>query len=655
MLTIPREICCDLDAALAREWLVTNGLGGYASGTISGANTRRYHGLLVAALKPPAARTVLLAKLDEEIVVDNMTYRLGTNEYESNTIHPDGYLFLQRVELDGMLPTFFYQSAQFALSKTIWMERQRNTTYIRYALNESSSPARLTLLPLCTYRDFHEERRSTADWRLTVSTRENITTMTVTGGITPYYLLTVPATNFVPMDLWYWRFRHRVEQERGLDSVEDLNLSGLWRFNLQPGESATVIATTEDPASVDLDIERAYQRERARQFALTQNGSDDFEKQLRCAADQFIVQRRVADETMSTIIAGYHWFGDWGRDTMIALEGLTLVTGRLADAAKILRAFARYADQGMLPNRFPDAGIDAAPVEYNTVDATLWYLHAIDRYLAATHDDALLRELYPILASIIDWHFRGTRYNIRVDAADGLLFAGEPGTQLTWMDAKAGEWVVTPRIGKPVEINALWYRALRLMERWSTEIGQSPQVYTDAAARVRTAFERFWFADGGYLFDVIDAPSGDDASLRPNQLFALSLADDLIAPERAKSILDVVTRELLTPLGLRSLAKSDKNYQPLYRGDRRTRDAAYHQGIVWAWLIGAYADAHLRVYHDRAAVRELLEPFRVHLDDAGLGSISEIFEGEAPFRPVGCIAQAWSVAEVLRILKRVGA
>ncbi len=655
MLTIPREICRDLNSALTREWLVTNGLGGYASGTLTGANTRRYHGLLVAALNPPAARTVTLAKMDEEVEVGGATYRLGTNEYESGVFYPDGYLFLERVELDGMIPTFFYQAANFSLTKTIWMEHARNTTYIRYALAETAQPIRLTLLPLCTYRDFHAELRGSGDWHFGVQARVGVVTITAFDGATAYHLLTLPAASFVPLDLWYWRFRHRVEQERGLDSVEDLYLPGLWRVDLQPGASFVVVTTTEDVASVDGAVETAWQRERARQAALAQNARDEFEKQLYVAADQFIVQRQVDGQPLSTIIAGYPWFSDWGRDTMIALEGLTLVTGRCIEAAKILRAFARYVDRGMLPNRFPDAGVDAAPVEYNTVDATLWFLHALDRYLAATRDDALLREVFPILESIVDWHIQGTRYNIHVDPADGLLYAGEPGVQLTWMDAKVGDWVVTPRIGKPVEINALWYRALRLMERWAAQLAQPPARYADLAARVRASFDRFWYAGGGYLYDVIDTPNGSDASLRPNQLFALSLADDLVAPERAKMILDLVTRNLLTPLGLRSLSPHDPNYHALYHGDQRARDAAYHQGIVWAWLIGAYVDAWLKIApHDDRAVRVALDAFRAHLTDAGLGTLSEIFEAEPPDRAVGCIAQAWSVAEVLRAWRVTG-
>jgi predicted glycogen debranching enzyme len=648
MLIVPREICRDLDQAMTREWIVTNGLGGYASSTITGANTRRYHGLLVAALKPPAARTVMLSKLDEEVEVGGTTYRLGTNEYASGTIYPDGYLFLDHIEFDGMIPTFFYRAAPFLLTKTIWMERGQNTTYVRYALDASSQPVQLTLLPLSTYRDFHTEVRGSLDWHFGVEQRAGEAVFTAYSGAVPLHLITLPAVTYVQLDLWYWRFRHRVEVERGLDSIEDLNLPGLFRARLNPGESLTVVATTESAAAIDRDVAAAFQRAKTRQDTPIQSARDEFEKQLIAASDQFIVQRQVGNASLHTVIAGYHWFGDWGRDTMIALEGLTLLTGRFAEAKDILLAFSRYVDQGMLPNRFPDIGVDAAPVEYNTVDATLWYFHAIDRYLAATNDEQLLRELFPVLASIIDWHIKGTRYNIHVDPQDGLLYAGQPGVQLTWMDAKVGDWVVTPRIGKPVEVNALWYHALGLMEKWATRLGKSSLTFSDLAARVRESFDRFWYAEGGYLYDVIDTPEGNDASLRPNQVFAISLADGLVSADRAKSVLDVVSRFLLTPYGLRSLSPHDPNYRSLYRGDQHERDGAYHQGIVWAWLIGAYVDAYLKVYSDRAQARATLAAFRDVMTQAGIGTIAEIFESEPPYRPVGCIAQAWSIAEVLR-------
>lgn len=656
MLVIPREICRDLDQALTREWLVTNGLGGFASSTIACANTRRYHGMLIASLIPPSARVTTVAKLDEEVEVAGSLYRLGTNEYESGTIHPDGYLYLEQFELDGMIPTLYYRALHFGLRKTIWMEHDHNTTYVRYTLESASQPVLLTLLPLCTYGDLHTEVRGSLEWRFGTAVHAGRVEITAYPGAAPYRLLSVPTAEYVPMDVWYWRFRHRVEQERGLDSVEDLYLPGLLRVRLEPGQTFAVMVTTEEPATVDQDVQRAFERERARQATLGSGVNDDFERQLRLAAEQFLVRREAVEQPGTgtrparTVIAGYHWFTDWGRDTMIALEGLTLVTGRHADARDILLTFAGFVDQGMLPNRFPDIGPGALsiPVEYNTVDATLWYLHAVGRYVETTGDEGLLRELFPILTSIVDWHLRGTRYNIHVDPADGLLGEGAPGVQLTWMDAKVGDWVVTPRAGKPVEINALWYHALRLMERWARRLGEPSSRYHDLADRVRSSFERYWFAEGGYLYDVIDGPNGNDRALRPNQVFALSLEDDLVDPNRARAILEIVDRELLTPFGLRTLAPLDPNFHSTFHGDQRERDAAYHQGMVWPWLIGAYVDANLRVRAGDRSWRALVGNFRPHLEQAGMGTISEILEANPPYRPVGCIAQAWSVAEALR-------
>ena len=655
MIIIPREICCNPKQALTREWLVTNGLGGYAASSITGANTRRYHGLLVAALKPPSARTVMLSKLDEEVEVDGSTYRLATNEYEAGTIHPDGYLYLEQVELDGMIPSFYFRAATFSLTKTVWMEFEQNTTYITYSLSSDSRPIQLTLLPLCTYRDAHFEVRGSIDWHFGIETNDGEIGITAFPGAVPYCLITVPSADYVPLDLWYWRFKHRVEQERGLDFVEDLYLPGLLRKRLMPGESITIIATAETVDRVDRDWEAAFQRAQKRQQALADDSCDDFERQLVLAADQFIVRRQVEGVTLHTVIAGYPWFSDWGRDTMIALEGLTLATRRFAEARDILLTFAKYVDQGQLPNRFPDISADATttPVEYNTVDATLWYFHAIDRYLQATQDATLLQELFLVLESIIDWHIKGTRYNIRVDASDGLLSAGVMGVQLTWMDAKVGDWVVTPRIGKPIEINALWYRALRLMAEWAPRVGAAAARYSDLAARVQSSFHRFWFREGGYLYDVIDGPTGNDTSLRPNQLFALSLSDDLVPRDHARSVLQVVERELLTPYGLRTLSPRDPDYRALYRGNQQERDAAYHQGIVWPWLIGAYVDARLRLNGDNRVAREMLSGFEKQLTEAGIGTLGEIHEAQLPYRSVGCFAQAWSVAEVLRSLQRI--
>jgi len=470
----------------------------------------------------------------------------------------------------------------------------------------------------------------------------------------PFYLFSDRA-DVTPQFEWYEDFFLAIEEARGQrDVTEDHLYLAQFHITLRAGETFAIVASTEP--SPNLDSAAAYAERAEYEAALLDRAAGrrgsgaalpQLLRQLALAADQFIVSRPTAtDPAGKSIIAGYHWFSDWGRDTMIALPGLTLTTGRPEVAASILRTYAQFVDQGMLPNRFPDAG---ETPEYNTVDATLWYFHALREYVAATGDAALLRELYPTLVDIIAWHLRGTRYGIRVDEGDGLLHAGEAGIQLTWMDVKIDDWVVTPRTGKAVEINALWYNALRFMEEFAGQLGEDGRRYAELAARAARGFERFWSAELGYCHDVLDTPGGGpDSSLRPNQLLAVSLPHSPLTAEQQRSVVDACARHLLTAHGLRSLSPDDKAYIGQYGGDRRKRDGAYHQGTVWGWLIGPFIAAHLRVYGDAAEARSYLTPLLQHLVDHGVGSISEIFEGDAPFEPRGCIAQAWSVAEALR-------
>ena len=370
---------------------------------------------------------------------------------------------------------------------------------------------------------------------------------------------------------------------------------------------------------------------------------------LRFAADSFVVRRDIEGKAGSTVIAGYPWFTDWGRDTMIALPGLLLATGKHAEAAETLRTFARFAHDGLIPNTFPEGD---APAQYNTADATLWFFRALERYLTATGDRTLLRDLWPTLVEIIAAHERGTRFGIGVDPTDGLLRMGEPGVQLTWMDAKVDDWVVTPRTGKPVEVNGLWLHALHLMAAWSPLCNTTPTPYIRAATKAAVSFtHRFWNAECGYLYDVLDIPDGtDDASLRPNQCIALALSSCPLPEAQARRALDAVTATLLTPYGLRTLAPDDPRYIGRYGGNRYARDGAYHQGTVWPWLLGPYADALRRLGGTRAEVRALVRPLLDHLRVAGVGSISELFDGDPPHLPGGCPFQAWSVAELLRLL-----
>ncbi len=647
MLEFGREICGDLEDALRREWLVTNGLGSYAGGTLAGANTRCYHGILIAALTPPVGRTLLVAKIDATAHLRGTAYPLDTNEWADGTIDPHAYKLIEAFQLDGTIPTWTYALAEAQLVKRVWMPHSQPTTFVTYTHARGADPIDLDLKVLCTYRDHHNSTRG--DWVPTVTYTATSLRVDALDAVPPYFVKIERGT-YTPIERWYHKFKHRVETERGLDDVEDLYAAGQFHVTLEPGETITIVSSTSADAS--LDWQTALYAERKRQKALIeQSGCEDapaWIRQLVLAADQFIVDRAFGSEIGKTVIAGYHWFGDWGRDTMIALPGLCLTTKRHGVAKTIVRTFATFVDHGMLPNRFPDRGEQP---EYNTIDATLWYFHAIDRVVAATADWALVRDLYPVLQDILAWHVKGTRYNIHIDK-DGLLYGGDPAVQLTWMDAKVDDWVVTPRIGKPVEINALWIHALRIMARFAQQLGHEHDAveYATRAERAATSFaRRFWYAEGGYLYDVVDGPTGNDPSLRPNQLFALSLRPTLLSHAAAVSVVNVCAKELLTSFGLRSLAPTHADYQGRFTGDRYTRDGAYHQGTVWGWLIGPFVEAHYTVFKDRAVALSYLTPFEQHLRDVGLGTIGEVFEGDASHQPKGCAVQAWSVAEVLRV------
>ena len=641
-----RDFCRNFSVASTRSWLVTNGIGGFASGTVAGVLTRRYHGLLIAALKPPLGRTLLVAKFDENATYEERDYPLAANQWRSGLTLPTGYNYLDHFYLDGAIPVWEYMCADAILEKRIWMQQGANTTYIRYHLRRASLPLTLRVKTLVNYRDYHGNTQA-GNWQMQVEAVAHGLRITAYPGATPTYLLSDKGEATAKHE-WYRGFHLAVEAERGLDAAEDHLYAGEFTVTLQPGEAITVVASTDAAANLDGAAALAAQKAHEEQLIAQAYPSGPAPiKQLILAADQFVVSRpSPVDPQGRSIIAGYPWFGDWGRDTMIALPGLTLTTGRPAVAASILRTFARFVDQGMLPNRFPDAGEQP---EYNTSDATLWYIEAIHAYYAATGDDQFLGELFPVLQTIIEAHQRGTRYQIHVDPNDGLLYAGEAGVQLTWMDVKIGDWVVTPRTGKAVELNALWYNALQRMAEFAQLLGKPADAYLSAAGQAKAGFQRFWDPQLAYCYDVIDTPEHKpDDALRPNQLLAVSLPHSPLTTEQQCAIVDICTRRLLTPHGLRSLARDHRGYAPSYGGSPLQRDSAYHQGTVWAWLIGPFVSAHLRVYRDPAAARSYLLPLLRHLTDHGLGSISEIFDAEPPFIPHGCFAQAWSVAEVLR-------
>ena len=727
----------DFEQAARREWLVTNGLGGYASGTLATANTRRYHGLLVAALNPPVGRAVLLSKLEETLRVTDAAgvsqeYALSANLYPGAT-YPQGYQWL-RAWSATPAPTWQWSPApSITIEKRVWMAHGKNTTYITYRLLElpPDCAARLSLIPLLAWRDYHSEMMACdyqppATW-YTLSIEGSAAEPG--GGSLCLKLPSIARVTDAPTDLtlklcseqgdvfpdaafdaspeWYYHFQQPREQERGLDYQEDLYTPGTLAAPLTVGQTMCIVATTEAQRPDAPDT--AWNALIARQSDLLQQTDpvDTFAGQLTLAADQFVVQ---VPGGRATVIAGYPWFGDWGRDTMIALPGLCLTTGRAPLAREILLSFAAFVDQGMLPNRFPDVG---ETPEYNTVDATLWYFVAVYRYIEATGDTDLLRQnLWSILQDILAWHRRGTRYNIHIDAGDELLYAGQAGVQLTWMDAKVGDWVVTPRIGKPVEINALWYCALRIMAHFAgllnaasnnasntaveDDSGDTPNhslqdAYIQQAQTMQASFlQRFARPDGQGLYDVLDVPgegtgnreqgtentsaflgaatsrastllsggeghepraTNNDSSIRPNQVFALSLPFAVVEVDTplAKSIIDVVHRELLTPDGLRTLSPQDPAYRPRYEGDPHSRDGAYHQGTVWPWLLGPFAQAYADVTNDTAGAKAMLAGLGPQLAAFGMGSLAEIYDGSDPQRPNGCYAQAWSVAEALRV------
>jgi predicted glycogen debranching enzyme len=646
-----RAICGDLAAAERREWWIANGRGGYAGGTVAQSLTRRYHALLVAPVDPPLGRVLVLAKADATFVADGASQPMFANRWASGAIEPKGHLALESFHLDGTIPVWRFAFAGRAVEQRIWMEPGADTVYVawrREAETDGPSP-QLAVALLANGRDHHGDTRP-PDFAPRITTDGSVLTVAVAGR----FALRIAGTGgaIAARNDWYRDFDLPVERERGLGAhawhlhVGDLDLP------LPPGIWTGFAASLGDPAVPDLDAALERRRTHDRRMLEQAVAADPvFAKapgwvmRLVLASDLFIIARPLTGlpEGMS-VIAGYPWFGDWGRDTMISLPGLCLATGRFDTARLILETFARFVDRGMLPNVFPGAG--AAP-EYNTADASLWYIEAWRAYLEATGDEAALRRVFAVLAEIVDRHLEGTRFGIGVDPADGLLHAGEAGIQLTWMDARVGDWVVTPRIGKPVEINALWYNALVAMAALAERVGAPGARYREMAEKARQGFTRFVLADGSGLYDVIDGPDGADASLRPNQLFAVSLPASPLDPATKRAVLRRCGDALLTSYGLRSLAPQDRGYRGACTGGPTERDGAYHQGTVWAWLLGPWAVAHYRVYGDAAAAQRLLQPIGDHLADAGLGQVSEIFDGDPPHTPRGCPAQAWSVACIL--------
>ena len=648
LIRFDQSVCSRLDLTLSREWLETNGLGGFASSTLIGLNTRRYHGLLTASTTPPTGRVLLLSKLEETVVIDGQRYELASNQYPG-AIHPQGYQYLKEFRLDPF-PVFIYDVAGLEIEKRVFMVHGENTTVTEYEVRSIDGSAKpkceLELRPLIAFRDYHSTTHKNDALNPALDTQDGLVSITAYSGLPPLYFAH-NAQELITDGRWYMNFEYRIERERGLDFEEDLYQPFTLRFQLSRRNAAAVIASTQPHDAKSAAVLRDRERRRREAVAAAPPIDQPLVRTLTAAADQYLVQRG----SFKSIVAGYHWFTDWGRDTMIALPGLTLVTGRFDIARQILEAYAGCVDQGLLPNRFPDAG---ETPEYNTADATLWFFEAIRAYLHYSGDEKFVRQqLYPILKDIIDWHVRGTRYGIHVDA-DGLLACGEPGVQLTWMDAKVGDYVVTPRIGKPVEIQALWYNALCIMEGFGRRFGDpsSEALSASLALEASATFnKRFWNESTGCLYDVVENGHAD-GSLRPNQIFAVSLPHSMLPPEKARSVVETVQTELLTPLGLRTLSRHDPRYRAHYEGGVTERDTAYHLGTVWPWLMGPFITAYMKVKQRSEAARQQCETwlaaFSEHVTTAGLGHICEIADAEYPYTPRGCIAQAWSAAEILR-------
>jgi predicted glycogen debranching enzyme len=646
-MKVDATTCQDLGRALSLEWLETNGRGGFASGTVAGANTRRYHALLLVARKPPSERFVLVNHLDEWVEVNGQAIPLSTNCYPG-AVHPEGYKFCSSFTADPW-PTWTYDCAGVSLQREVLCVQGRDLAIVRWRLlKKAKSPVTLLVRPMLSGRDYHSTHHENAGLDSNGIEGEQMVLWH------PYHDL--PAVRAFHTGMyrhephWFRQVQFSVERQRGLDHEEDWWSPGEFTYQLKAGDNATLACTTETQGR--LDVAALVTAEQARRTRLQEAApsSDPLAHRLWRAAESYLSERG----NRQTVIAGYPWFADWGRDTFISLPGLCLVTGRHGIAWQVIESFSAHVSEGMVPNRFPDVGEQP---EYNTIDASLWFVNAIERYLAATNDNQRVRAIaWPAVKQILYGYRQGTRYGIRMDD-DGLITGGVPGAQLTWMDAKVGDWVVTPRHGKPVEIQALWIRALAIGESFATRFGEpayAARCRQDRAKAVESFRQRFWYADGGYLYDVIDGPEGDDASLRPNQLYALSLNDDLLSKEQALSLLRVVEAELLTPVGLRTLSPHDPRYRARYEGGVRERDGAYHQGTVWPFLLGPFVTAWVKTYGKKAALlkqaRAFFDGIGAHLDEACIGQVSEIFDAEAPHHPRGCCAQAWSVAEPLRAL-----
>jgi predicted glycogen debranching enzyme len=648
-LSFAGDEAAPFETASRLEWLSTNAVGGFASGTVAGSHARRYHALLVADLPAPHHRMALLGKVDETVTVMEERFDLSTNRYPNSVVHPQGWKYIAEFTPFPVPQWTYKMPGQAVLVKRVFLARGKNTVYVTYTLREAPSQVTVTLTPLVQWKGFHEQMHPWHGFPLRRGPEVGGWSVQATPDA-PVLRMLVKSGRWTPAGWWHEQILHDRERERGLEYSEDLFCPAVCQVSLRVGQTVAFVATVEPDEPDEWTFALAeIVRHQERLIAQAGDGKpanatwDDLVR----ASDVFVIK---AQKARSTIIAGYPWFGDWGRDTMIALPGLCFATKRFDEARAILSDFAGVVKDGLIPNRFPDThrpGVGGDAPDYNTADATLWFVHACGLYVEATGDTGFQQMMLPILETILEAHERGTHYGIGMDADDGLLRAGEAGTQLTWMDAKVGDWVVTPRVGKPVEICALWINALRIVASWKGENGKREDSLAERASiSFRAKFVRH---DGQGLFDLITPNGHPDYSVRPNQVIAAALPHSPLTPEETRTVLEVATHQLLTPFGLKSLSHHDPAYKAHYFGSPRQRDGAYHQGTVWAWLIGPFVDVYRKVHGAEADVSALLAPLESHLRVFGVGGIAEVFDGDSPHTPNGCPWQAWSVAELLRV------
>ena len=642
-ILLDRVVCRDFERSSRLEWLESNTTGGYAMGTVAGLNTRRYHGLLVSALDPPTMRYVMLSSLEEEVEIDGQTYQISTHQFKDG-LHGKGYELLDLFRLDPF-PAWEWTLGPNTFTKRLFLVKGKPAAIVQYICEKSCT---VRVRPLLAFRDYHNLMQVNDLLNDNIERARDHFRMTPYPGLPSLTVYFGDKASFTPAGEWKRGFDYFMETERGMDAQEDLFCPGEIALHVDGGNVGWIAADlTGEDGYDEHKVKDLTEQYRNKQVV----GNTPFEARLTAAADQFRAFRR---DGRPTLLAGFPWFASWGRDAMVGLPGLVITRGFFDEAKGILEGFLMHLNQGLIPNHFPNIG---APT-YNTIDATLWMFQAVWSYVQCGGGMEWVKNVfYPVAKTIITWHERGTLYEIHVDPEDGLLAGGVEGTMLTWMDAKVGDWVVTPRRGKPIEVNALWYNALRIMLHWATELEDLEYGHKirEMAKRAQSGFQKFWNPTLNCCYDVIEEDGALDDKIRPNQVIAASLPFPLLDEKQRQAVMLLAKEKLLTPVGLRSLSPDDPDYRPRYEGDRHKRDGAYHNGTVWAWLIGPYITGYLRAFgkstENIAYCRGLVDNFEPQVLTFGLGSIAEIFDGDPPHCPRGCVAQAWSVAELLRVLR----